>query len=268
MVKISSPSIFTGYCALNGRRLIGIFLLLALVSASLPAWAYPSQQPAWKQNMKAGVELGFGVPYGWLASEEDNKKLNIEGRQVNIKVNAHWRVGVVGGYGFPFLDDTLAIGLDVGLFLGNKRKFEVSYEHGKKLALLEAQYLHVPFALKLVTFDKETGVQEGGLTLGYELNILLSSKCSLSGRNNQALDQLESIAKSSKLGGSIFLGGKIDLVAGCYLMGQFKFPITDFLGFKDAHQNSDDAKIFLHGMRIMDASFVELGLGFNIMKWL
>jgi hypothetical protein len=136
---------------------------------------------------------------------------------------------------------------------------------------VEEQYLHVPLALKLAGMDKETGVQGGGLTLGYEFRILLSSKCDppssgLSVKDRAMLERTKAMAKSSKLGGSIFLGGKVDLVAGCYLMAQFKFPITDFLALNGAGQ--DDAKLALYGTRCLGASFVELSLGFNIMKWL
>ncbi len=76
------------------------------------------------------------------------------------------------------------------------------------------------------------------------------------------------MAKSSKLSGSIFLGGKVDLAAGCYLMGQFKFPITDFLSLKEADQSNDDAKKALQAVRTLGSSFVELSLGLNLMKWL
>ncbi len=263
MIKI--PQILLTIALSRFRVHLGLLLLALLVPASL-AWAEPYKQPSWKKNVKAGVELGFGVPYGLSIDEKTIKEKELD----NIKVNPHWRVGMIGGYGFPFLDDTLAVGLDVGLFLANKRKFEAPLKEAplkcveKAVLELEEQYLHIPCALKLVTFDKETGVQESGLTLGYELNILLSCKSSLSfGRY-----KLESIPKSPKLGGSIFLGGKIDLVAGCYLMGQFKFPVTDFLGLKDANQNGDGAKADFHLIRCLGASFVELSLGFNIMKWL
>lgn len=166
----------------------------------------------------------------------------------------------------------MAIGPDTGLFIEPKRKIGLAFPCGVNMTM-EEQYLHVPLALKLAGMDKETGVQEGGLTLGYEFRILLSSKCNppssgLSVANRAMLERTKDMAKSSKLGGSVFLGGKVDLVAGCYLMGQLKFPITDFLSLKDANQDDDDAKLALHAMRCLGTSLVELSLGFNIMKWL
>ena len=218
--------------------------------------------------MKVGVEVGFGAPYGWAITKEDIKEKGLP----KIEVGPNWRLGVVWGYGFPVYDDALAIGPDIGLFLGTKRKCDLAFRRGAHMTL-EEQYLHVPLALKLATIDKDTGVQEGGLTLGYEFSILLSSKChspssGLSVKNNATLERARDMAKSSKLGGSIFLGGKVDLSAGCYLMGQFKFPITDFLGFKEADQGGDEAKKALQAVRTLGSSFVELSLGFNIMKWL
>jgi hypothetical protein len=233
------------------------------------AWAEPFKQPSWKQNMKVGVEVGFGAPYGWLI----NKQEDTQGRKLpKIELGPNWRFGVVWGYGFPIFDNALAIGPDTGLFIETKRKIDFAFPCGVNMTV-EEQYLHVPLALKLAGMDKETGVQEGGLTLGYEFSILLSSKCNppaggLSVANRAMLERTKDMAKSSKLGGSIFLGGKVDLVAGCYLMGQLKFPITYFLALKDADQDGDDAKRALHGMRLLGASLVELGLGFNIMKWL
>lgn len=114
---------FRGYqvCSPKTRRCIG--LLLALCLSASPAWAASSQQPAWKQNMKVGIEIGFGAPYNWAINKEGNRAFNIGGRVDNMKVSPNWRVGVIGGYGFPFLDDTLAIGPDIGLFLGTKRRF-------------------------------------------------------------------------------------------------------------------------------------------------
>jgi hypothetical protein len=245
---------------------MGMWLLLALCLSVSPAWAISSQKPAWKQNIKVGVEVGFGAPYGWAITKEDIKEKGWE--LDNIQVSPNWRFGTVWGYGFPCLDDTLAIGPDIGLFLGAKRKCGIFFPCGTNITLKE-QYLHVPLALKLATFDKETGVQEGGLILGYEFNILLSSECSpssssLSAEHNAMLERANDIKNVSKLGGSIFLGGKIDLFAGCYFVGQFKFPITDFLGLKE----DDEVKSYFHAARIACASLAELSLGFNIMKWL
>jgi putative AlgH/UPF0301 family transcriptional regulator len=94
--------------------------------------------------------------------------------------------------------------------------------------------------------------------LGYEFSILLSSKWTSSSGISVAqrmdVERSVDIAKSYKLNGSIFLGGKVDLSAGCYL--------------KDADQHNKDSKKHLHAMRAMSTSLVELSLGFNIMQWL
>jgi hypothetical protein len=257
------PNCFT---LLRARAHLGLFLLLALLVPASLAWAAPYEQSSWKKNAKAGFELGFGTTYGSLLGDQITK--HSDQKLDKIKVSPNWRIGVTGSYGFPVFGDALAIGPDIGLFLGTKRKFEAASKNVKEV--FEERYLYIPCAFKLASFAKETGVQKRGLVLGYELNILLPSgvECSSSGIPNSGFDQLEGIAKSSKWGGSFFLGGRIDLIAGCYLTGQIKFPITDSLGAKAACQDGDSVKCGLYVVRALSTSFFELSLGFNIMKWL
>jgi hypothetical protein len=209
------------------------------------------------------------VPCGWAIPQGDKEDTD-KNSTTKVQVNSSWRFGVVWGHGFPFLYDTLAVGPDVGLFIGTKRKCKML--RGGTDIEIEEQYFHVPVAIKLATVDSETGVKENGVTLGYEFNILLSSKCNISGISSVTLRQfarqVEDAAKSAKLGGSIFLGGKASLFAGCYLMGQLKCPITDFLGIEKSTKNNDDVKHNLYAARILSAPLVELSLGVNIMKWL
>jgi hypothetical protein len=259
-------SIYYQLCIPKTGRFMGPVLLLAFWLSAVPTWSAPFQQPAWKKNMKAGVEIGFGMPYGWLL---DGKKDIGKNSTAKIQVNASWRFGVVWGYGFPFLDGTLAVGPDIGLSVSTKRKFRM-VAAGVDIAV-EEQYLHVPVAVKLATVDRETGVQEDGVTLGYEFNILHSSKCNgavRSGTVTVTPEQVEDAAKSSKLSGSIFLGGRVSLFEGCYLIGQFKVPITDFLGRAKSLKNDDEVKLGLYAARVLSTPLVELSLGVNIMKWL
>ena len=258
------PQILLTIALSGGRAHLGLFLLLALLAPASLAWAEPFKQPSWKQNMKVGVEVGFGTPFGtpvgWLIDEQEDTE---GGELPKIELGPNWRFGVVWGYGFPISDNASAIGPDIGLFIETKRKIDLAFPFGANVTV-EEQYLHVPLALKRAIMDKETGVQKRELTLGYEFSILLSSKCN---PPSSGLP-VENRAKYSKLGGSIFFGGKVDLFAGCYLMGQFRFPITDFLRLKDAYQDGDDAKLGLYAVRFLGTSLVELSLGLNIMKWL
>ena len=138
--------------------------------------------------------------------------------------------------------------------------------------MYQEQKLHIPLALKLTTYDQETGVRESGLILGYELRVLLNPQLrQTSGSSNttiqSALKDSESIAKSLKKGGSIFLEGRIDVYKGCYLTGRFNFPVTDFLAFEKEKQANEDKKMAIHAVRGLKESFVEIGVGVNIMKW-
>ena len=247
---------------------VTVGLLFVLFSATRTYAASSLDYTDWKKNMRAGLEIGFGMPYGWAISEKMRKNF---GSSTKFQVSPNWRFGAVWGYGFPLPDSAVAIGPDLGLFLGTNRKLEISYY--KRGVVLEERYLHIPLALQITTVDQETGVQEGGVTLGYELSILLSSKCSLSGNPPVEFQDLEDTAKDNRLGGCIFLGGKMDLYKGFYLMSQFKFPITDFLAVKKHLGNKKNdmdtkARISMHAIRFLNTSFVELGLGVNIMKWL
>jgi hypothetical protein len=137
---------------------------------------------------------------------------------------------------------------------------------------MQEHYLHVPLALKLAPFDQRTGVQESGLALGYEFRVLRSSQLSQVGGNSNPkiqsyLKETGDIAKSMKLGGSLFLEGRMDLLQGCYLAGRLKFPITDFLALNKAAKRNDDERRALHAIRVLNESLVEISIGINIMKW-
>ena len=251
---------------------IVLSLLLALLLPASLAWATPSKQPSWQKNMKVGLELRWGAPYGWALKEEDLEEC---GEHIK-KINSNWQFGPVVGYHFPVYDKSLAIGPDIGLLMSSKRECEASRYfaciNGNRRLSMQERYLHVPLALKLALFDQETGVQESGLALGYEFRVLLSSQLSRVGGNSNPEIQSYSketgdIAKSMKLGGSLFLEGKVDLLQGCYLAGRFKFPIIDSLALKKADEGNDDKRRVLHAIRVLNESLVEISIGINIMKW-
>jgi hypothetical protein len=104
MIKI--PQILLTIALSRVRARIVLFLLLALLVPTSLAWAEPFKQPSWKQNMKVGVEVGFGAPCGWLINTQEYTK----GRNLpKIELGPNWRFGVVWGYGFPISNNALAI---------------------------------------------------------------------------------------------------------------------------------------------------------------
>jgi hypothetical protein len=249
------------------------FLLALLVPASL-AWAKPHKQPSWKQNVKAGVEVGFGIPYAWiLGSMFANYRL--DGKSVGeCHASPNTRLGVVSGYSFSLGRD-IKLGPEVGLAYGMTRKF--------KLPLLgltiEERYLEIPIGIK-VSFPTQLGTVRQGLTLGYEFDILLSSRM-YAGLDNQrpgassrySEDLKETIPDLSKLTGSIFLDSTIDFPKGfCFIM-RVKFPASEFLRAlekKDNDQNSsqDVDSLCMHLARIFCTSWIEFNLSVDFIKWL
>ncbi len=279
MIPISTflamPSNVWNATKYNTCRLI-LCLFLGLVPGSLVS-ANSIQPVEWQKNVKVGVELKFGMPCGWTLKEEHLKKQ--ENSVKDIKISPNWQFGSVAGYHFLFGDRNLAIGPEIGLFISTVRKCEASIYlpciGGNAVFSMQERYLHIPLALKLASFDPETGVQDSGLALGYELCILRSSQPrQVGGKANPTiqsrLKEVEDIAKSLKTRGNIFLEGRVNFLKGCYLLGRLKLPITDLLGLKEAvdrDNNDKDARTIIHTVRLCSESFVELGIGVNIMKW-
>ena len=245
--------------------MVTVCLLLRLLPGShISLGAMPST--AWKKNAKVGIELRRGFPYGTLLKEDKEFKADLE----DLKINSNWQFGAVGGYSFPYCGNTLAIGPEVGLLIGAKNKVEFS-EFDRKFSVQE-RYLYIPIALKLTAFKQKTGVQESGLMLGYELRVLLSSQLRQVGGPSDTgiqsgLKDFENTAKSIKRGSSIFLEGRVGIFKGCYLTGKLKLPATDASAFHKANQENDNKRKHIHGIRMLSESFIELGLGVNIMKW-
>lgn len=261
----------------NTCRLI-LCLILGLVPGSF-VFASSIQSTDWQKNVKVGVELRFGMPYGWALKEEHLKEWKDSVK--DIKISPNWQFGSAIGYYFPFCNNALAIGPEIGLLIGTERKCEAFVYlpciRGNARFSMQERYLHIPLALKLAVFDPETGVQDSGLALGYELCIPLSSQLRQVGGNKNAavqsrLQEIEATAKSMKRGGNLFLEGRIDIFKGCYLTGRFKLPIIGLLALKetaDRNNNGEgrDDKTAIHAIRLLGESFVELGIGVNIMKW-
>jgi len=249
----------------HNAYMLTVCLLLWLLPGSMISTSAMSSTD-WKKNMKVGIELRGGVPYGSLMKGNEEFK----GSFKDLEVNSNWQFGVVEGYSFPAYGNALAIGPEVGVLLGPKNMVKFSQHDGDYL--LQERYLYIPFALKLAAFKRKTGVQESGLILGYELRVLLSSQLhQAEGSSNSIFDSdlkdVERIAKSLKRGGNIFLEGRVDVFKGFYLTGRFKFPITDFSALKKVQQEQDNKKKGIHALRALSESFVEIGIGINIMKW-
>jgi len=226
--------------------------------------------------MQAGVEVGFGLPYAWIlesAFEEHKSHGESVGR---CDASPNTRLGVTWGYGFPLGGD-VKLGPEVGLAYSMTKRFKFPLLG----VIIEERYLEIPIGIK-VSFPTQWDAVRRGFTLGYEFDILLSSRRQYdAGLGNQNLgasldgdrDLRETIPPDlSKLTGSIFFDSTIDFPKGFYFVMRFRFPVVDLMEAfeqEDSGQNpsQDVDSTFMHVARVCSTSCVEFNLGVDIMKW-
>ena len=254
-------------------KYIVLCLLLTLLSPTSVAFAKlraQQQQSTWQQNMKAGVELGFGIPYAWiLGSMLSDTPIN--GVKLGgISANPNVRLGLICGYNLP-IGGRSTIGPEVGLGYNMTRKIKLP----KWGVSIQEHYLKIPIGLKL-TFPKKDDVVISGMVIGYEFDVLLSSKLEYSKSDSEVLppssfrkdrDLVEDILDLPGVTGSIFIDSTLDIPNGLYLVFRTRFPLQDLMGMME-HEKAIKGldKGFMHVARMNNTSWIEITLGFDIMK--
>ena len=104
-------------------RLTVCLSLWLLPSLFVSTGATPSID--WKKNMKVGLEFRGGIPYSMVLEEELKKDKEFRAAFDSLKTNLNGQFGVAVGYSFPFYGNALAIGPEVGLFIGTRGKVEL-----------------------------------------------------------------------------------------------------------------------------------------------
>lgn len=252
-----------------------MLLLLALCWFSSPAWATSSLPPAWKQNMKVGVEVGFGVPYALILGSMTAEYL-VDGTRMGVcSASPNVRLGAVWGYNFPLGRD-FRLGPEVGLAYSMTQRFKIPLWG----VTIEEQYLKIPIGIKVGLPIQKGVLVRQSLTLGYEFDILLSSKYKQSGGGKllpnvswQGDKNLkETIPDLSKLTGSIFFDSNVDFPNGFYIMTRVRFPVVEFMAGSEKEKSGQGPSreldsFFMHLTRVFSTSLMEFNLGVDIMKW-
>ena len=251
-------------------KYIVLCLLLTLLSPTSVAFAKlraQQQQSTWQQNMKAGVELGFGVPYAWLFGFLV-RDMEVAGTKVGgIGANPNVRLGLVFGYNWP-ISNGFTIGPEVGLGYNMTRKLELP----KFGVIIREDYLKIPVGLKM-TFPKKDSIAASGMVIGYEFDLLLSSQYEKSGGESlrhqswrAPKDLIETMPDLPGVTGSIFIDSTVDFINGLYIVSRFRVPLEDIMGLTEGKFSEKLDKTLMHAVRFFNTSLLEITVGFDIMK--
>lgn len=217
-------------------------LLILMLLSTTPAWATKPTEGSLASNTKVGIDFGFGCPYAWVGKKE--KEFS------GVEASPNISLGVTLGYSFP-LSNLLRIGPEIGINYGFTR--QISTPANLSGISLEEKHIQIPIAVKFYALDKEDFDLTGGLCLGYEFDIALSSQYKEHGLDVSDLPQPL---------GNVFFGGTVDYKS-FYLVGKLKLPL-EVISIKEAKASEKK----LYASRGLGKSFVEIQLGVDIMKWL
>ncbi|MCP3659943.1 MAG: hypothetical protein GY830_06365 [Bacteroidetes bacterium] len=231
-------------------------------------------------DIKVAPEIGIGANFEMFVPEKklkDNKwltKEKIDEFKIKAKTNFPFTIGLMVGYKFWFVEP------EIGIKYHGKKKFELT-----NLFLFEENQIEIPLRinLHLSIIPSILGLKLIG---GYKFNITSSTKFKVLAKdtvkkvftdNKKILDSIDDLSASEKFPskcGDIILGAGCTFPFGIYLNLLLNLP-TDLLNYKDLKNkfnNLEAKKIdpreagFSTIARLSTATFVELQLGFNLMK--
>lgn len=244
----------------NKSLIITILLILLCFSLTQAA---PTEKNSLLEDMKLGIDFGFGVPYEWGEKKATSSKHETSG---NISLGLNW------SYDFHWntLYKNFKLGPEVGLVYGFTRKLQVS-----KHESLREKYLYVPISFRFFEEERigENGYFALGGSLGYEFNILLSSiytdkkgETKLYPTSQPVKDAEGYTLEIPHISGSIIANLTSYFSQSIYLGMKFRVPIE---ALKEKGIGSFGlSEEFLRDSRIKTNSVVELYLGVDIIQWL
>ena len=223
--------------------------------------------------MQVGLELGWGIPYGWLFAG------NLKGVLVDHKysigrvdTDSNVRIGAVWSYVFPLHDNKYRLGPEVGLAYSRKRRINIPIQFLGNTITLEERYLSVPIGIRY-DIPQSGGTGYNSLLLGFEFDILLSSYYTWS----KARDHIgvlvafykehaatrEAIPDLPRFTGSIFFDSIVVFPKGFYFRSRTRLPVVAL-----AKLSTDSSALFLlHINRVCTTSWIELSFGVNLLEW-
>ncbi|MEL7063991.1 MAG: hypothetical protein AAFP00_09655, partial [Bacteroidota bacterium] len=260
-------------------------LLVILLSAQ-GSWALPkSKQGSSGDITKVGLDFDLGLPYLWLLPSSVTSDINEKGNSrgsVSFSAGMPMSLGVTVGYGFLVNKDeskTAHFGPEMGLRYGFTRRLTVRIDDSA--GHIEETYLQIPLGINLRTFNGNYWNIKSGSIIGYEFDVLLSSKLRVEGNTTElpawvradAEKKIKEIVEDlPALSGSIFVGDTIEFPKGIYLTSRLKIPMDVFSLF--SAEKSEDfkdsqralTKTIMHLVRAASSPFIEFCLGVDIMQ--
>ena len=287
---------------LKNLRLQGLLLLLLLLLPQLSKaqGEVKHTDSSFTDNTKVGINLGLGLTPG-LFNKRITKEVSPHIPGFTFKSSPNFRFGVVLGYGFP-LNNKWKVGPEMGIHYlkkglkahidGKTSTDQVTVKFNGEAEFKE-KYLQVPIAFQLSAVDEDSFLKAWRLSLGYEFNVLLSSRFKAEAKGSaevaqgtralkKDVDLKKEVSDLPKPSGSFLLGSTLDFPKGFYFAAKLKIPsallklkellseesLSGDYSLEDLDEDNviEVAKKYLPLARLVYSTVVEFNLGLDIMK--
>ena len=292
---------------LKNLRLQGLLLLLSLLLPQLSKaqGEVKHTDNSFTDNTKVGINLGLGLTPGILFNKRITKEVSPHIPGFTFKSSPNFRFGVVLGYGFP-LNNKWKVGPEMGIhYLKKGLKAHIAGKTSTDQATVKfngeaefkEKYLQVPIAFQLSAVDEDSFLKAWRLSLGYEFNVLLSSRFKAEAKAKGSaevgkvtrdeawekdVDLKKEVSDLPKPSGSFLLGSTLDFPKGFYFAAKLKIPSALFklkellseeslsgdYSLEDLDEDNaiEVAKKYIPLARLVPSTVVEFNLGLDIMK--
>jgi len=225
------------------------------------------------EDTRLSLEYEFGVfPYAYMTPTH---KFEIRGTKAPIKTKFNHNMKMLAGYSFA-ISEKRRIGFEAGIGYGFSRvtkipEFEITFTEN---------HLKLPLLVSITKVYDVSFYFAHSIILGYEFNIILTSDYKQSGDYYELPVSMQgdqnvkkSVANFSRLSGSIITGNRADFPKGIYAELRMEIPIELFklissLGDDDFGKDIELDTTFVNFMRLINANYLQLNVGVNIMDWL
>ena len=230
-----------------------LLVLLILFAYSQACWAVSPPQAAWKKNVTVALDLGVGMPMGWLVKETRGFRGKLSDTCVNC------RAGLVLGYTGPVLSYGFSglagrLGLKTGLSYGFARTVTINVPEKHGSEQLTESYVAIPLVVSMAVTNPVSKNRIWEVCMGYEWDIPCFTKY-------QQGDQRVSDVPDAL--GNIFFQSISYFSAGIYAVVTCRANTCIFKSESDSGMKNVEVMRGLGG-----TSLVELGVGANIIEWL
>ena len=285
---------------LKNIRLQGPLLLLPQLSKAQGEVKHTDN--SFTDNTKVGINLGLGLTPGILFNKRITKEVSPHIPGFTFKSSPNFRFGVVLGYGFP-LNNKWKVGPEMGIHylkkglkahIDGKTSIDQVTVKFNGEAEFKEKYLQVPIALQFSAVDEDSFLKAWRLSLGYEFNVLLSSRFKAEAKGTEVgkvtrdeawekdVDLKKEVSDLPKPSGSFLLGSTLDFPKGFYFAAKLKIPSALFklkellseeslsgdYSLEDLDEDNaiEVAKKYIPLARLVPSTVVEFNLGLDIMK--